>query len=226
MLGDALSYLKHSDDWIPTLLVGGVLSVLSVLVLPAFVLQGYLVRVLRGAAKGDRAAPSFTDWGSLFVDGLKLFVVNVAYGIPLLVVWFAVLFVTGGGSSTATPGAAPSRGAGAVTILGLLLVLALAVFVAYFLPAAFANFAIEGSLRAAFDLSTIVSGATTGTYFKGWLLAVLVGVVGGLVGGLLSAIVVGVFVLFYVQVATYYLFGRGFAEGLGNERRGVAESNF
>ena len=226
MLGDSLSYLRNSSDWIPTTLIGGILSVLSILILPAFVLQGYYVRVMRGAAKREDAASSFIDWGGLFVDGLKLFVVNVAYGIPLMVVWFAVLFVTGAGSSTPTPGAAPSSGVGIVTIVGLLLVLALAVFVAYFLPAAFANFAIEGSLGAAFDLSTIVSGATTGEYLKGWLLGLLVGVVGGLVGVLLSALVVGIFVLFYVQVVTYYLFGRGFAEGLGKKRRGIADSNF
>lgn len=224
MLGDALSYLKHSDDWIPTLLIGGVLSVLSALVLPAFVLQGYLVRVLRGAAKGDRAAPSFTDWGGLAVDGIKLFLVDVAYSIPLLVVWFAVFFITDVSSAPGTP-AAPNGGPGVLTALGLLLFLLLAVVTGYFVPAAHANFAIEGSLGAAFDIPTIVSGATTGAYFKGWLLAVLVGVVGGLAGVFLSALVVGIFVLFYVQVTTNYLFGRGFAAGLGKKRRGVVESN-
>ncbi|WP_380681779.1 hypothetical protein [Salinigranum sp. GCM10025319] len=44
------------------------------------------------------------------------------------------------------------------------------------------------------------------------------GVVGGLVGSALSVIVVGLFVLFYVQVVSYYLFGLGFARGLSKKR--------
>ncbi|MDS0299108.1 DUF4013 domain-containing protein [Halogeometricum sp. S1BR25-6] len=228
MLGDALSYLKNSDDWIPTLLIGGVLSALSVLILPAFVVQGYLVRVLRGAAKKDRAAPSFTDWGGLAVDGLKLFVVSVVYGLAAMVPIVAVLFAVFGISSVTTD---PTTGApnAAVGILGLvatLFVLLFGVLVGYFAPAGYANFAVEDSLGAAFDVSTIVAAATTSEYLKGWLLAVVAGVVLGLVGAALSALVVGVFVLFYAQVVTYYLFGRGFAEGLSKKRRGVAESNF
>lgn len=226
MLGDALSYLKNSDDWIPTLVIGGVLSVLSALILPAFILQGYYVRVLRGAAKEERAAPSFTDWGGLTVDGIKLFLINIAYSIPLIVAWAAVLIPTSVSTSVTTPGAAPSGGPGLLGILGLLLALVLTVFVGYIVPAAYANFAIEDSLRAAFDLSTVVSGAATSEYFKGWILAIVAGVVLFLVGGALSVVVVGIFVLFYAQVVIHYLFGRGFAAGLGRKRRGVAESEF
>jgi hypothetical protein len=50
------------------------------------------------------------------------------------------------------------------------------------------------------------------------VLALVVGIVGVLVGAALSAVVVGVFVLFYVQVVFYYLVGRGFAAGLAKKR--------
>jgi hypothetical protein len=228
MLGDALSYLKNSDDWIPTLLIGGVLSVLSVLILPAFIIQGYLVRVLRGAAKEDRAAPSFTDWGGLVVDGIKLFLVSVVYGLAAMVPIVAVLFAVFGISSVTTDPTtgAPNAAVGLLGVVATLLVLLFGLLVGYFAPAGYANFAVEDSLGAAFDVSTIVAAATTSEYFKGWILAVVAGLVLGLVGTALSALVVGVFVLFYAQVVTYYLFGRGFAEGLSRKRRGVAESNF
>jgi uncharacterized membrane protein len=65
---------------------------------------------------------------------------------------------------------------------------------------------------------TILQGAFTREYAVGWLLAVVVGVVGGLVGTALTAVVVGIFVLFYVQVSLYYLVGRGFAAGLSKKR--------
>jgi hypothetical protein len=227
MLGDALSYPRNSSDWIPTILIGGILSALSVLVLPIFVVQGYSVRVMRSAAKGEEAAPSFTDWGGLVVEGLKLFAVSIVYGLIVMIPTSVVLFATVGISSVVTdPTSPPNAALGIVGILLVLLVTLLSLLVAYFGPAGYANFAIEGSLGAAFDFSTIVSGATTGEYFKAWLLAIVVAIVLGTIGGLLSLVLVGIFVVFYVQVVTYYLFGRGFAEGLGKKRRGAVDSDY
>ena len=227
MLSDALSFPRGGDDWLSTLLVGGILTVLSFLILPGFVLQGYLVRVLGHAARGERTPPSFTQWGSLLVDGLKVFVVNLVYGLVVLIP-FALLL---GGLFIAVPGepvpvapgatpSPPSGGAGGLVVLVVLVaVVAVAgLLLAYLLPAALANFAIEGNLGAAFALRTIASGAFTGDYAVAWLLALVVGIVGGLVGSALSAVVVGFFVLFYVQVVLYYLVGRGFAAGLSKKR--------
>ncbi|WP_152041021.1 DUF4013 domain-containing protein [Salinigranum salinum] len=235
MLSDALSFPRRGDDWLSTLLVGGILTLLGPFVLPAIVLQGYLVRVLDYAARREREPPSFTQWGSLFVDGLKLVVVNLVYGligaVPLVVVLGLFLLPVyteavpvESGSVPATPATAPpvgggETGAGLVIFLVLLLVaVLLAVVVAYVLPAALANFAIEDRLGAAFDVRTVFAGAFTRDYFIAWVAAVVVGVVGGLVGSALTAVVVGVFVLFYAQVAVYYLVGRGFAAGLAKKR--------
>ncbi|MDS0294829.1 DUF4013 domain-containing protein [Halogeometricum luteum] len=225
MLGDALSYLKNSDDWIPTVIIGGVLTLLSIFVLPVVIVQGYLVRVLESAAKGERAAPSFTDWGGLVVDGLKLLVVNLAYALVVVVPFFGLAVVLGVVGSLTSPSGDPSAAVGATFLLGSLVLALFGLVVGYFAPAGFANFAVEGSLGAAFDISTIASAATTGEYFKAWVLAALVGLVLGAIGSLLSPVLVGFLVLFYVQVAMYYLYGRGFAEGLSKKRRGVVESS-
>lgn len=219
MLADAFAFLKNSDDRIPTVLVGGILTVLGVLVLPAFVVQGYLVRVLRGAARGEREAPSFTDWGRLFVDGLKLFVVNLVYGVVVLVPTVVLLAVVGVGTGATGPGMSPTGlprvALGFAGVLLVALVVGLSVGLAYVVPAAMANFAMEGSVRAAFDLRAVVRGALTADYAVSWLLALLVAVVGGSLGSALTVVVVGAFVLFYVQVTAYYLVGRGFARGRG-----------
>ncbi|SEO73404.1 Protein of unknown function [Halogranum amylolyticum] len=209
MIGDALSFPRTGDDWIPTLVIGGVLSLLSFLVVPVFVLQGYFVRVLRAAVDGETEVPSFTDWGTLLVDGLKLFVVNVAYSLILAVPYFSLLFALGFSGD---------GGGGALVLVLGLVVFVLALVVGYFVPAASANFALEGELGAAFDFGTIKSATFTSDYAVAWLLALVVGFVGGAVGAALSFLLVGIFVLFYVQVAVYYLFGRGFAKGIG--RRG------
>ncbi|KTG27222.1 DUF4013 domain-containing protein [Haloferax profundi] len=226
MLSDALSFLKRSDDWLATTIIGGVLSLLSVLIVPAIILQGYYVRAMQAAARGEEAAPSFTDWGGLLVDGLKLFVVTFVWAllaiIPIIgfsaiigLSTFAVAETTT--SAGMPPEPASNFGIGIVAILGSLVVFALSLVVGYVVPAAGANFAIEGNLGAGFDVRTILSGAFTAEYAIAWVLAIVVALVLGTIGSLLSIILVGVFVLFYVQVTTYYLWARGYADGIGQQ---------
>jgi hypothetical protein len=217
MLGDALRFPRSGDDWLPTVIIGGVLSLLSVFVLPGLVVQGYLLRVLRAGAREDATVPSFTEWGTLLVDGLKLVLVSLGYGLAVvlpLVVLSVVLAATAGlGGETTGPRLLASLvglGVGVVFVL-------LSLVVGYVLPAAMANFAIEGRLGAAFDVGTVARGAISVEYAVAWVLALVVAVVGGLLGTVLSVLVVGIFVLFYVQISVYYLWGRGFAAGLGRD---------
>lgn len=224
MIGDAISFPKSGDDWLSTLVIGGLLSVLGIFVLPALIVQGYMVRVLACAARDESPAPSFTDWGGLLVDGLKLFTVNLAYGlviaVPVTFLLGVTAFVVAGTISleAAGAGAAPRAIAGLVGgVLGLLALGVggfLGLLVGYVAPAGYANFAVEGRIAAAFDVAAIRRAAFTGDYAVAWLLALLVGVLGTLVALPLTLLVVGVFLLFWVQVSVHYLFGRGFGAAL------------
>jgi len=216
MLSDALRYPLASDDWVRTVLVGGLLTVLSVLVLPWFFLQGYYVRVLRGVAHDDPEPPKFDEWIDLLVDGLKLFVMNVLVVIVVLAVQIAVAVAMGTGSFLADGGPAMDPGAagGVLGLVGMLAFLAAILLISYVVPAMIANFAREDSLAAAFDASAVLSGALTREYLIAWVLVVVVSLILGTVATILSLLLVGVFGLFYVQIVTYYLFGRGFADGL------------
>ena len=232
MLSDALSYPLNGDSWLRTILVGGLLSLLTVFVIPIFFLQGYYVRILRGSSSGDLEAPTFSDWGDLLVDGLKLFAVNLLVSLVVLVAMFAVAAIFGAGSllSGGGPAADPGAGAGGIFaafgVLGFLLFIAVVLAVGYVAPGMFANFAREDSIAAAFDVSTIIDGVATTEYLTAWVFAIVVGLVLGSIASLLSVVVVGIFGLFYVQVVTYYLFGRGFADGLAGKRGGAAATTY
>ncbi|MFB6123528.1 MAG: DUF4013 domain-containing protein [Haloferacaceae archaeon] len=217
MLNDALRFPMRRDGWLRTVVVGGVLALLSLLVLPAIVLQGYVVRVFRVATADvgpgeSRELPRFSDWGALLADGVKLLAVNVVYS--LVVVVPLGLVVAG---IAALAGSTGRRGALLAGVIGLAfgsVVLIFGLVVAFVAPAAYANFAIEGRLAAAFDVETIRRGVFTPQYVSAWIYATLVAVVGGTIGTALSVAVVGVFLLFYAQVVAAFLFGRGFATGL------------
>ena len=216
MLSDALRYPLEGDGWLRTILVGGLLTILSVLVLPWFFLQGYYVRVLHGVTNDDPMPPKFTDWVDLLVDGLKLFVLNILVTAVLVLIQVAVAVAMGTGSTFAEtpPAADPGAAGGVLGAVGLVVFFGAILVIGYVVPAMLANFGREDSLTAAFDVSTVLSGALTREYLIAWVLAVVVGLVLGFVASLLSLLIVGIFGLFYVQIVTYYLFGRGFAAGL------------
>ncbi|WP_336023178.1 DUF4013 domain-containing protein [Halobellus salinisoli] len=224
MLADALSYPLDGDSWIRTVLIGGLLSLLTVFVIPIFFLQGYYVRVLRGVTNDDPNPPEFTDWTDLLIDGLKLFAVNIVVGLIVFLAMGVVAVIFGAGSLLSAGGAGGDPGAavggvfGALGIVGFLLFIAFALLLGYVAPGMFANFAREDSIAAAFDVSTVIAGVTSIEYLTAWVLAIIVALVLGTIASLLSVVLIGIFALFYVQVVTYYLFGRGFADGLAEKR--------
>lgn len=222
MLAEALAFPRADDGWLETVLIGGVLSILSFLVLPAIVINGYLLRVLRAAVEGDETPPRFGDWVDLFVDGLLVWVVQFVYiGIPSAILGVVVVSFVAIGAVVTSAGApvGPAAGVGVLVALAVILVAVAGLLaVAYLLPAALANFARTGDFVAAFHLRTIARAAFSVDYFVAVVLAIAVAVVLGVVGGLLVFLLVGFFVLFYLQVVVYHLFGQGFARGVGTDQ--------
>lgn len=150
MLSEALSYPRRGEDWLKTIGIGGVLLLFGFLLVPTIPVQGYLLRVARSGALGEETPPSFENWGELFVDGFKLFVVLLAYTlVPYVVLVVGGLLGSG-------------EGGGIGSLLGLLVLLAgvaLLTLGAYLVPVALTNFALEGRLGAAFEVETVFHAA-------------------------------------------------------------------
>lgn len=213
-IADAITYPTEDDEWLKTVLIGGVLSIFGFLLIPTILVYGYVVRVLRHSLAGEAAPPRFDDWGGLLVDGLKAAVVGFVY----MLIPAAVGAVAVGGSLAAIAtgsrsGAAAGLGALA---LGALLTFVLALLFGYVAVVAVVNFAHEGDLGAGFDVGTIKHVALSGDYAVPWALSVAVFVGAGLVVGVLNVVpilgtLVGAFVLFYAQVAAARLWADGYA---------------
>lgn len=225
MLSEALTFPREDDDWLETVLIGGVLSLLGVLIVPAILVNGYLLRVMTAAVEGEETPPRFEDWADLFVDGLLVWFVQLVYvGVPAFLLTLVVgsfLVVASVSTSTgAPPEPGPAAGAGVLLALAILAILGIVlVLAAFLLPAALANVARTGDVTAAFHLRTIAGAAFSADYVVALVLVVAVSIVLGSIGAALTVVVVGIFVLFYLQVVIYHLFGQGFASGLADERR-------
>ena len=114
MLSDSFAYTKEgvlekTNNWFMLMIATLILSI---------PLTGYIMKIFRG----EKTAPEVTDWGTLFVDGIKLIIVGLIYYLPVIileVIMFAILgaaFISGG------PNIARA-GLGLAGILGLVLII-------------------------------------------------------------------------------------------------------
>ena len=212
MLEDGLSYPVRGD-WIGRIIIGGVLGFLSVLLLPAFVIVGYLVRVLERTVGGDDVPPEFDEWGDLLMKGVVGSVIALAYTVIPVVVYAVVVAVVGG-----TSGAIGGDAGALVGVVGVLLALAFipVLFLVYYaVPAALSAYAARGEVGAAFDLDLLKPALFSTEYLVAVLMPIVVAVVIWIVTAVLSVTVIGLllvpFVQFYGQVAVFRMFGSAFA---------------
>lgn len=218
MITESLNYLRNGEKGAMTVLVGGLLTILGFLIVPAVLVTGYLVRVLDRTADGDAEPPRFDDWGELLVTGVKSFLIGVAY--LLIPAALALVFVGGGVLALGTDsGIADAFGAVGV-LVGSLLTLVVGLGIWYVFPAALTNFAQDRRMGSAFAYREIAPVLKSGKYATGWLLGLLVVVVAGAIVGLLAAVpvigwIAGLFLSFYAQVAAFYIYGRAYGEATG-----------
>jgi hypothetical protein len=158
-IGRALSFAFEDPEWMKKLAIGGLVMFAGVFVVGMPLLFGYYQRIIQRTVAGEsRPLPEWSDWGALFVDGLKLWAVMMVH------VWAFVLpvgAIVGVGGVVAASLEHLPRGAqtaaAVVLILGALalyaMFLAATMLMAIYLPVAQVRLATTGSMREAFRFS-------------------------------------------------------------------------
>ncbi|WP_280587316.1 DUF4013 domain-containing protein [Halorubrum sp. Boch-26] len=248
MLRGASSALSRSTDAAGVLVVGGLLTLLTWVVTPvwvggalffpplvvlaplalapAFVLRGYLVRVVAGGGTtGNRdGAPSFVAWNELYRDGLKSTLLSALLLAPLAPL-FATVALAGAAAGTglidlgpalgfaeralgpAGPPAVVGAGGGLLTVLTAAYLLAFA----YVRPAALTAFAASGRLRDGLRPGRVAAVARSEAYATAWVVALATLGAGYALAAPFVPLVVGVAFVFAVRIVAHALYGRGAA---------------
>ena len=146
MVGESFEYAKEAvvgkwNQWIMLIIATIILGI---------PLAGYSLKVLRG----DKPAPEVSDWGTLFIDGIKLMIIMLIYMIPAMIVLFFVV----GASALASMSSNPSTAMAAVggILFGLLLFFVVALITAIFAIIGEVRFARTGKMGEAFNFSEIL----------------------------------------------------------------------
>lgn len=208
MFEDAIYYPSRGEQSTTTIVIGGLLSVFSWLLVPLLFLFGFFIRVLERTTQGRSDVPEFDDWGDLAVKGLIGFAITIVfYLIPAV-----VFFVLGGLGALTGSGDIAFASFALAALVSFVLVVALT----YVYPAALTNYAAGGSFGDAFAFGKIKGVVTSSDYVGAWVIGFLLFLGGWFVVAVLSIIpfigtIVGLFINFYIQTAAYRAFGTAYA---------------
>lgn len=184
---DSLEY--SAKDW-KTLVILGVICLFSVFLLPVFLITGYNYRVINtavhGVINGRDPLPDFDNIIDMFVDGIKVVVIQIAYLIVPAIIFFIFAAI-----SSNINGAASS----ALMIIGCIITFAVGVAACLMEQMAICHMAYnDGSFSKAFALKEIKEAIDD----IGWF---------NCIATYLGLIIITVVIAFVVTSIIYLIFG-------------------
>ena len=212
-IGKALTFVFEDDRWIVKLLIGAAMMLLSILIIPAFFVEGYMIKLMRNVMDGiENPLPEWEEWGKLFMDGLNVFIAGLVYTAPvwLLMCCGGLLFLPAGFAEGDMQEILAGIGGISFFVLACVAMI-LGVIVALLIPAVTIQYAREDNLGACFRFSEVI--AMTRDNIGDIIVALLVLFGVGLVLGLLGIIpIIGIIFTMaasiYTTVVSGHLFGK------------------
>jgi uncharacterized membrane protein (DUF373 family) len=221
-IGRALTFFTEEERWIEKTTIGalvilasGLLSFILIGVLGFFIVMGYSVRLMRNVQQGVRPVlPEWDQWGEDLVRGLKLFVVQLVWALPIILVFLPILF----GAILADNGGDAAEGFGIMLVLcGTCLTVIYGLFVTLVQPGFTIAFARDEQISSGLQLTPIWQW--TRAHIRDVVVVAIVYVVGSLIIGTVASIAgailcgiglivtlpLGQLVIYYFQ---YHLYGQ------------------
>lgn len=228
-INKAFRFVFDDKQWISKLLIGAVMTVLGFLIIPALILQGYLVKLIRQVMGGqDNDLPEWSDYGDLLRDGFYVTVGQLIWFLPLIILLLIVGVTAGGFSSLVEGSDASALIATGGGLLMLCIVLLLVVAALFLTPALLIQYAIKGEFGALFRFGEIrdLIQSHMADILIVFLVSLVAAFVLSLVFGVLAiipclgwiiALVAGLAVGPYISFVTGHLYGQIAAKVLGNK---------
>lgn len=181
---EAFNHIGRDPRWAGKLGLGALFSLLSIVFVGSILVQGYLLAFIRRVARAEPLPlPEWDNWGELLRKGLIVWVVNLIYYLPYVLLFvllyagqvsFSLLPLFLPGSSQGGAGGPPPAlfiGSFALVLVGYGFLLLLGLVISAFLPAVHAQLALhDADFGSAFRIGEIF--AFIGRYRGQYALAV------------------------------------------------------
>jgi hypothetical protein len=173
--GRAFTFFFEDEDWGRKLLMGALFGLIGLVTLGFgyAVLYGWAIEISRRNLHEDNAElPAFDDIGGYFIDGIKLYLAQLVWALPMVVIWipfFIVPFLIEAGIVNEETFVGLSM-LFFICIMPFALIFGLALSLG--LPVQFGIFAATGSFKAVVNPKTIFNfvRANPGDYVLAWLI--------------------------------------------------------
>lgn len=161
--------IKRPFTDLTKLIIGAVLSIIPIV---NFLTLGYQLKCAKSAMNGDYKLPEWTEWGDLFMKGLKAVVIGIVYMVPVGAIMLVVLgtLVSGMVGMPMQGGGAGFEGLTAGAGIGGIIILILVLSMAYILPSVMMTFvANDFKLGTAFRVFEIIKKTLNKDYLVTWI---------------------------------------------------------
>ncbi len=94
-IGRSLTYMFEEEDWVTKFLIAVGMVLLSFLILPAFILQGYVIEIIRRVSRNQvPALPVWENWGEYLKEGFMATLALIVYSIPAILPACCIFFLS------------------------------------------------------------------------------------------------------------------------------------
>ncbi len=204
--GQAFSFIFKDPDWFKKIIIPALCGLIPVV--GQFIVVGYVFKVAKQLIiEGTDSPLPVLDFGGDLGKGFMVTLINLIYMLPV-----AIFGGIAGGIGASIAGANETM----AIILGILTACVgifaglLALFIAFILPPAIANYAAKGEFKSAFKFKEILGMVKKS--FKSWLLVFAGGLLAGLIAPL-GSIACGIGVILtsiYAGMFTNHLIGQAY----------------
>jgi hypothetical protein len=204
IFGDSLEYPSRELKRVVAL---GIVFLFSILIIPAFLLLGYALRIIRKTMEGENKPPAFDELGAMFVDGLKYLVVVIIYFlIPGILIGMGIMSAIASIPSYDLMG----LDASIITILtgsGLFLLgVLIAIVITVISNIGIANMAHKGEIGAAFrfgEILSIIGSIGWGKYIVWYIVLIVIATLFSVVGVLVQLIPILGAIVYILLIGPY-----------------------
>ncbi len=214
--GKAFTFMFDDPDWVRKLGIGVVVGLVATLLspiliglVPAIMVLGYSLDVLRNVNNGrEHPLPEWEDWGGFLGRGFKLVVAFFVWSLPLILIMIPIMIGAALADSQNGSGGAGVAFGTLFIVCSSCLMLLWGLFLVLISPAIYIRLAVTGRLGAAFEIGKLwaLTRDNLGNIIIAILLTLVAGIIASIAGSLgFVLLLIGALVTIPAATLWYYL---------------------